>query len=283
MSKPSKWMLVILPLLVLFGSAGARANPPNVVVSIKPLHALVSAVMDGIGEPELLIDGLTSPHTFTLKPSMATRLQAADLVFWIGPDLETSLENSLLNLAEGAEIIGFEQFESGLGPHIWLDPQVAVLMVDDIMRALVSFDPENAKYYNENAESYQNEIKDMQARIAQDLTSFQTRPIILFHDAYAHFQTRFALNIVGIISASENQRPGPRQIRKIRDLIAQLNVACVFSEPQFDQKSVTLVIEGTTARGHELDPLGADLPAGPAQYIQLMENIAKALSNCLNS
>jgi zinc transport system substrate-binding protein len=77
----------------------ATANAaPNVVVSIKPLHSLTTGVMKGVGEPELILDGLTSPHDFNLKPSQAKSIQNSDLVIWIGEGLEGFLVKSLENL-----------------------------------------------------------------------------------------------------------------------------------------------------------------------------------------
>ena len=73
-----------------------------VVASIKPIHSLVSAVMQGVGEPSLLIEGAGSPHNYSLKPSQANELQKANLIFWIGHDLEAFLERSIENIAPQA-------------------------------------------------------------------------------------------------------------------------------------------------------------------------------------
>jgi len=102
---------VIIVLLVLFVGLApvpsvAATKTPHVVVSIKPLHALVAGVMRGVGSPHLLLDDQQSPHHFALKPSQARLLQQADLVFWIGPALETPLPNLLRNLAPQADAIG---------------------------------------------------------------------------------------------------------------------------------------------------------------------------------
>ena len=64
-------------------AASARADL-NVVTSIKPVHALVAGVMQGVGVPDLIVDGAGSPHNYALKPSQARLLQDADLIFWIG-------------------------------------------------------------------------------------------------------------------------------------------------------------------------------------------------------
>ncbi|WP_099866900.1 zinc ABC transporter substrate-binding protein ZnuA [Pararhizobium haloflavum] len=80
----------------------------NVVVSIKPLHSLVAGVMDGVGEPQLLIKGAASPHSYALRPSEASLLQDAALVFWIGDTMETFLTDPLLALSQQATVLALE-------------------------------------------------------------------------------------------------------------------------------------------------------------------------------
>ena len=89
-------------LLSFFSYAQAEIK---VIASIKPIHSLVSYVMDGVGTPEILVDGSSSPHSFQLKPSHAKMLQNADIVFWIGEDLETFLETPLDSIATNAKKI----------------------------------------------------------------------------------------------------------------------------------------------------------------------------------
>lgn len=92
-------MLRILSIALLSTIAISTVNAaPNVVVSIKPLHSLTTGVMKGVGEPELLLDGTTSPHDFNLKPSQAKSIQESDVIIWIGEGLETFLVKSLENL-----------------------------------------------------------------------------------------------------------------------------------------------------------------------------------------
>ncbi len=91
--------------LLCLPAAAAQAEAPDVVVSIRPLHSLVSAVMQGVGEPHLLVDSAQSPHSYALKPSDAAKLSGAQAVFWIGPHYETFLTDSLPNLASGAKLV----------------------------------------------------------------------------------------------------------------------------------------------------------------------------------
>lgn len=94
---------LLLSSLSLFSFISSAEAEPKVVTSIKPIHSLVSYVMDGVGRPDLLVDGSSSPHTFQLKPSHATMLQEADIVFWIGEDLESFLETPLDSIAANAK------------------------------------------------------------------------------------------------------------------------------------------------------------------------------------
>ena len=77
----------------------------KVVVSIKPVHSLVSGVMQGVGTPALIVEGAGSPHTYSLKPSQARALQSADVIFWVGHDLEPFLEKPMETLGGNARVI----------------------------------------------------------------------------------------------------------------------------------------------------------------------------------
>jgi zinc transport system substrate-binding protein len=95
-------ILTILSLVTFIAPANADVK---VVTSIKPLHSLASYLMDGVGKPDLIVDGYNSPHGFSMKPSHAKMLQNADLIFWVGEDLESFLEKPLSSIAKKAEKI----------------------------------------------------------------------------------------------------------------------------------------------------------------------------------
>ena len=100
--KKSTLIITILSFLALFTSAKAEIK---VVASIKPIHSLASYLMDGVAKPDLIVDGYSSPHGFALKPSHAKMLQEADLIFWVGEDLENFMEKPLDSIAKKAEKI----------------------------------------------------------------------------------------------------------------------------------------------------------------------------------
>ncbi len=100
--KKLPFILSIISLLTIFSPANADIK---VVASIKPIHSLASYLMDGVGKPDLIVDGYASPHGFAMKPSHAKMLQNADLIFWVGEDLENFLEKPLKSIAKKAEKI----------------------------------------------------------------------------------------------------------------------------------------------------------------------------------
>ena len=105
-----KFGLILSSITLLTFISYAKAET-KVVASIKPIHSLISYVMDGVGTPGLLVDGNASPHTFQLKPSHATMLQDADIVFWIGEDLESFLETPLESIAKDAKQVTLMESE----------------------------------------------------------------------------------------------------------------------------------------------------------------------------
>ncbi len=98
-------LFAIAALASPFAGPAFAADGPAVVASIKPIHSLVASVMAGVGEPYLIVRGGASPHTYSLKPSDATALGRAAVVFWVGPGLELFLESPIQKIARRAKVV----------------------------------------------------------------------------------------------------------------------------------------------------------------------------------
>ncbi len=291
---------------VLALPAAGTSAAPEVVASIAPLHSLVAAVMQGVGEPRLLLMPGVSEHDHALKPSDAKALGEADAVFWIGDGLETFLAKPLaaarkartveLIAAEGVATV--EPREGGpwqahdhghayghgaaVDPHIWLDPRNAAAMVGAIAKTLAEIDPANAQTYAANAAATRDKLVQLEAELAAALAPVRDVPYVVFHDAYHYFEARFGLSPVGALaSLTPEARPSAKRLKAVRERIVEVKARCVFSEPQYEPALVGTVIEGTQARRGELDPLGATLPPGPEAYFALMRHLAGSLKACL--
>lgn len=286
--------------------AGPALADINVVASIKPVHGLVAAVMGDIGSPALIVDGAASPHTFSLKPSHATALQNAQVIFWVGHELESFLEKPLESLGNNAKIVSLiddpalqtlmvreehgedehaeegEHQHEGKDAHIWLDPENAKAMLKNIAATLSAADPSNAATYQSNSAAEILQIAETQTAIAAQLSTLNNKRYVVFHDAYQYFEKRFGLLAPTAISVHPENPPGAEKLKLLRQDISNGNAACVFAEPQFDQKLVTLITEGTSVKTGILDPLGSETNPGPHFYSRMLLAIASSLQRCLS-
>jgi zinc transport system substrate-binding protein len=262
--------------------------------------------MAGVAVPDLLVNGGASPHTYSLKPSDAEHLNAAQVVFWIGPGLERFLEKPLTTLASSAKIValadaagisriaarngglwdGLDDATAEAGDidrHIWLDPINAKAMVAAITKTLIEVDPADAARYSANAALLATRLDALDTEITRMVAPVRTKPFIVFHDAYQYFQARYHVNALGAVTVSPDRMSGARRITAIKDKIATLGAACVFSEPEFEPKLVRTLVEGSHAKTGVLDPEGTALTAGPELYFMLMHNLADNLAGCLGA
>jgi zinc transport system substrate-binding protein len=300
----------LLPILALAISAPLAAAP-QVVTSIKPIDDLVRAVMEGVGEPTRLIPPGSSPHTYALKPSERMALEKADVLFWIGPEVETALAKASKTLRPSARIITLSALpdiellpaRSGgdwdkhpghahgehdkhdhhrsFDGHLWLSPANASMIVRAASATLSAADPEHASQYAANAEKAIHRLAALDDELERKLEPVADKPFIVFHDAYQYFEHAYGLRAVDSILISPEAMASAGRVQAMRNKIQQLGAVCVFSEPQFEPKLVQTLIEGTPARTGVLDPLGARLPPGLAGYEQLLRQLADNLTACL--
>ena len=308
---------IFFAIISSFLSFSAKADI-NVVTTIKPLHSLISNVMKGVGEPSLIIEGTSNPHNFVLKPSHAKLLEDADIIFWIGEDLEAFMEKPLSSLAKDAEKISFielgtieklkfrednifdhddhedhddhdghkedehddhdEHNHGEFDAHLWLDPVNAKKMVIEISHELSELDPANKNTYMANADKT---IEDLD-RLIKEVNRSLSKDIsyVVFHDAYQYFEKRFGVTSAGALTLNPDVLPGAKQIIDIQNLIKEKNIKCIFSEPQYNPKIIETLANDTNILTGTMDPLGANLDSGATMYIKLIMNIANSIKNC---
>ena len=404
----------LLCAFALFCVPAAGASP-EVVVSIKPIHALVAGVMGETGEPRLIVPGVASPHTYQMRPSEAAALHAADLVVWVDETLESFLADPIANLGSGAEILALHQVpglrllrnRSG-GPwpagaphrhedehaadhhddehaaghhedehaaghhddehaaghhedehaadghhedehaaghhddehaaghhddehaaghhedehaaghhedehaadhhedehaadhhedehaaghhddhhgefdmHIWLDPHNARRIVDAVAESLARLDPGHAATYRRNAAAMRARITSLEESLRARLAPVRSRAFIVFHDAYQYFERSFGLHAVGAVALGHARLPGAKRLSSLRRALVERDVRCLFVEPQFEPRLALGVVASTEVRIGTLDPLGADLAAGPEAWFELLRRMGDSFVECL--
>jgi len=297
--------LFVVAGLTTLGGPADGAELPLVAVSLPPLQALAAAVMDGAGSPHLLIPAGASPHAYALKPSAARRLAAADIVFRVGPHMETVLVRPLQALAGQARIVDLiaapgltRRAFSGTGkaahdhaahkgypntdPHIWLDPANARAIARTMAAALAAADPERAALYRKNAADLARRLGELDRHLAAQLATLAGRPYVVFHDAYQYLEARYGLTHAAVVAADPHRQPGAQHVSEIRRIIATTQARCLFTEPQFPPRLAATISAGLSIRTTPLDPLGVGLTPGPDAYFQMMRGLGNALAGCLS-
>ena len=309
---------IFFGLSALFYSFAAQADVKTdikVVTTIKPLHSLISRIMETRGEPQLIIEGTNNPHTFVFKPSHAEMLEEADIVFWIGEDLEAFMEKPLDSLAKNAKKIAFMESDSieklrfreenifddhddhddhdghedeheghddhnhgEFDAHIWLDPENAKEMVKIIRDELIKIDPEGQRQYSVNTAGATLELDNLINNVEKELS--KDISYVVFHDAYQYFETRFDVTSAGALTLNPDVLPGAKQIADIQDLIRDKGIKCIFSEPQYNPKIIETLGNDMNVYTGVMDPLGAFIDAGPTMYVELINGIANSIKEC---
>ncbi|WP_395503288.1 zinc ABC transporter substrate-binding protein ZnuA [Ectopseudomonas mendocina] len=312
-------MLRVFCFIALFFVASAQAEV-RVLTSIKPLQLIAAAVQDGVGEPDVLLPPGASPHHYALRPSDVRRVRDADLLYWIGPDMEAFLPRVLESrskpqvavqdlpgmtlrhfgdshdehdhhddhdheYAHGADDLGHDHDHrpGSLDAHLWLAADNAKVIAARMAADLTKLDAANAARYAANLQAFEARLDALDGRIRPQLAALQGKPYFVFHEAFDYFEADYDLKHAGVFSVLTEVQPGARHVAAMRERLQQTGPSCVFSEPPLRPRLAETLTAGLPVKLAELDALGGALPADATGYEQLLENLAGGLSECLGS
>jgi zinc transport system substrate-binding protein len=308
-------LFFVAAILCAMACTAASAAEPAVVVTSKPIHALVSRVLEGIATPRLLVDGAASPHTYALRPSDAKAAASAGVVFRVSADLEPFTAKLVASLPKSVTVVsltnapGLTRLESRKGgtfekaphgtkghshgqahdtpagpaidPHVWLDAVNAGHMVSEIARTLSQRYPEHKPRFEANAAATAKQLEALDAELAAVLRPVADRPFIVLHDALQYFEKRYGLTAAGSIAVGPDETPSAKRLIDLRTTLKSRGAVCVLTEPGLGTKLAAVLTEGTTARTREIDPEATAIPAGRDAYDTLMRTLAGSLVSCL--
>lgn len=305
-------------LIALFFVASAQAEV-RVLTSIKPLQLIAAAVQDGVGEPEVLLPPGASPHHYALRPSDVRRVRDADLLYWIGPDMEAFLPRVLggrdkpqvavqdlpgMNLrrfGEGQDEHGHDEHADehdhgsddlghdhdhrpgSLDAHLWLLPANARVIAARMAADLSQLDAANAQRYAANLQAFEQRLDALDTRIRPQMTALHGKPYFVFHEAFDYFEAAYGLKHAGVFSVLTEVQPGAQHVAAMRERLQQTGPSCVFSEPPLRPRLAETLTAGLPVKLAELDALGGTLSVDANGYEHLLQNLANGLSECLNS
>ena len=308
-----------LPLIGIL-SAALLFSPPalglEIITSIKPLQLITLALAAPTDRVQTLIPDGASPHTYHLKPSDLRRLAAADILIWVGEDLEGKLtkrakgrpqdlalaaalaDEIRQNAAPRVSANGAEDETEDSGPdhadeskeqghahasdpHFWLSPQLVALAAEHIHAELARRAPAQKPIYAANLARFQAQLGELQKELEQRLAPVKQRGFITTHAAYAHFAAAFDLNYVGYILVAPESGYSAAHLAKLRRQLKQKKAICLLREPQLSDRGAISLSRGLDVQLGVLDPLASDVEETPRGYAIFLSALVAELIDCL--
>ncbi|GAA0515728.1 zinc ABC transporter substrate-binding protein ZnuA [Tatumella terrea] len=311
-----------LPALLAAGIGSflpAMANSA-VVTSIRPLGFIAAAIADGVTPVEVVLPDGASEHEYSLRPSDVKRIKNADLLVWVGPEMESFItpvsaslpaENTLQlaalpsvqsQLMKGdddedhghehehhdhdGEEAGRENSDSHhhhgeYNMHIWLSPQIAEASAVAIHDKLSELMPDRRDKLDANLKLFRQQLSLTDKQIRQRLSPVSQEGYFVFHDAYGYFEHTFGLSPLGHFTVNPEIQPGAQRLHQIRTQLVEQKAVCVFAEPQFRPAVIDAVARGTHVRKGTLDPLGMGISLTQDSYVRFLSQLSGQYESCL--
>jgi manganese/iron transport system substrate-binding protein len=260
---------------------------------------VIADIAQNVAGDAATVESITKPnaeiHNYQPTPRDILRAQDAQLILWNGLNLEQWFERFFNNLSdvpsvvvsEGVEPMGIAEgpYTGKPNPHAWMSPQAALIYVENIRKAFVEHDPENADTYNRNAAAYSEKIKAAVEPIRQQLAAIpeERRWLVSSEGAFSYLARDFGLKEAYIWPINADQQGTPQQVRKVIDAVRKNHIPAVFSESTVSPDPAQQIARETGAKyGGVLYVDSLSDPSGPVPtYLDLLkvttETIAKAL------
>ncbi len=271
--------IVLLILLVLsVGGCGRGGAELTVVVSIPPLESLVEALAGEAAQVVLLVPPSATPHTFSPKPADVRALAKARLFVLVGLKLEHPWAEKLIAsagnlglkvayLGKGVEAIGDPP-----NPHIWLSPREALIMLENLRKALSAVDPAHRDLYARNAAALRERLTALDQEY-QALAELPDRRFIAARPAFVYLARDYGLEQVAVIAGTPGQEPTPNRLAELIRLIEAEGIRVLLALAQLEDRFVDLLAEETGIRVVRLDVLGVE----HRDYIEMLRSNLEAL------
>lgn len=305
-NKTFKRMLFAAALASGFTLNTAQAS---VVASVRPLGFIASAIADGVTPTEILLPDGASPHDFALRPSDLQKMRRADLVVWVGPEMEAFMTKSAAQLSPNRQVEiatlstvvpllqkgdhdddehDHGHGESGDGHHhgeynmhVWMSPEIAKQTAIAIHAKLLELMPQKKDKLDANLKQFEDSLTKVDKNLGKMLQPVQGKGYFVFHDAYGYFEKHFGLSPLGHFTVNPEIQPGAQRLHLIRTQLVEQKAVCVFAEPQFRPAVINAVAQGTTVRMGTLDPLGSGIALGKDSYVNFLSHLTDQYVSCL--
>ncbi|MCO6545883.1 MAG: zinc ABC transporter substrate-binding protein ZnuA [Gilliamella sp.] len=301
--------LMIFSSLIFMQTIANFANA-KVISSVKPIGFITEAIVSGVTDTDIILPDGASPHTYYLKPSDLAKLKSAELVIWVGKDMEAFMPTILKSIdkQKQIELMTVPEIKSLLrtshdeheqedahshdevsqghhgeyDEHIWLSPKIAKIIAQSIHDRLITLYPDKSTLIDENLDEFITKLTETEQNIAKKLITVQNRGYFVFHDAYGYFEAQFGLKKLGSFTINPAVQPGVQKVYAIQQELKDHQAVCVFREPQFSPAVIEKIVSGTDVRIGELNPLGTSITLSKGAYSQFLSNLTQQLVDCLD-
>jgi len=272
---------------------GNQDKKLSVFATIEPQAYLLKRIGGEHLEVNVLVTAGQNLHTFEPTPRQMARLARTQIYFTLG----LPLEKHLLDRLPGDKS-AFEMIDAASGikrrsingsdhdhphgdahndqtrddPHIWLDPQRARKIAQNMASALIRRDPAHEQDYRSNLQSLVEELEDTHRQIKEKLAPFSGSAILVYHGAFGYFTDAYGLRQIAVEIGGK--RPSARELSRLIDSACQHQVKVVFVQPQFSRSSARTLAEAINGRVATIDPLAPD-------YCDNLKRMAEAVHNAL--
>jgi manganese/iron transport system substrate-binding protein len=258
-------MKLLTAVLVLIASLAA-GGPAVAQKKFKAVttFTVIADIAQNVAGDEAIVESITKPnaeiHNYQPTPGDILRAQDAQLILWNGLNLELWFERFFNNLSdvpsvvvsEGVEPMGIAEgpYTGKPNPHAWMSPEAALIYVENIRKAFVEHDPENAEAYNRNAAAYSEKIKAEVEPIRQELAAIpeERRWLVSSEGAFSYLARDFGLKELYIWPINADQQGTPQQVRKVVDAVRANHIPVVFSESTVSPNPAKQIARETGAK-----------------------------------
>lgn len=303
-------VLAVLALSVLAGcgdpdSASTSKNAGNDKFRVVTTFTVIQDIAQNVAGDAAVVESITKPgaeiHDYQPTPGDIVKAQDADLVLWNGFNLERWFEKFFQTIkdvpgavvSDGVEPIGITEgpYNGKPNPHAWMSPTSALQYVENIRKALVQYDPDNAETYNKNAAAYADQIKALDAPLRKRLAAIpeDKRWLVTSEGAFSYLARDYGMREAYLWPINADQQGTPQQVRHVIELVKENGIPVVFSESTVSDRAAKQVAkESGAAYGGVLyvDSLSAE--GGPVPtYLDLLrvtvDTVAKGFENAQGS
>lgn len=297
MRAPGKVLSLALGASTLLVSGVLHAET-RIVTSIKPVELIVRAIATDDMSATSLVPAGSSPHNYSMKPSQRRALENADVIFWVGPEMETFLyrllsaqEFSSRTVAlmagehepDNAGHNGHDAHDHGDGedPHIWLDPELAIEMAETIRDALARLDGVNIQVMDQNFQQFKASVRETDSAIRARLAPAHDISLFSYHSAFTRFADHYDLKLEGVLTLNPELSPGARHIAEVQDKLRKGRHPCLLTEPQFNQRWWKSITQNLDVTFSTWDPLATEIKVTADGYNDFQHSIVDAVLKCL--